>query len=92
MNPACLLPFQAADPVLRCLAAPSTYPGVGGNSVACPEEMQYKCCRYFQLYGKARQCCLFIPNWKVNSFGEVFREIFKCFEVCLCVLEEEGEK
>lgn len=41
MNPACLLPFQAADSVLRCLSGSTQHYGVGDNSVAYLEEMQY---------------------------------------------------
>lgn len=41
MNPACLLPFQVADSVLRCLSGSIQHNGVGDNSVAYLEETQY---------------------------------------------------
>ena len=41
MNPACLLPFQAADSVLRCLSGSTQRYRAGDDSVAYLEEMQY---------------------------------------------------
>lgn len=41
MKPACLLPFQAADSVLRCPSGSTQHYRVGDKSIAYLEETQY---------------------------------------------------
>lgn len=41
MNPACLLPFPAADSVLRCVSGSTQHSRVGDHSVADLKELQH---------------------------------------------------